>query len=63
MKKLAEVIAAPISKTSDSGKFYSPLVRNIAQTEGVSMEELETIAGTGKDGRVTKEDILSYIRK
>lgn len=50
-----------ISKTSVSGKFYSPLVRNIAQTEGVSMEALETIPGTGKDGRVTKSDILSYI--
>ncbi|MCH3883033.1 MULTISPECIES: dihydrolipoamide acetyltransferase family protein [Tenacibaculum] len=56
-----ETVATPISKTSESGKFYSPLVRNIAQTEGVSMEELETIAGSGKDGRVTKEDILSYL--
>ena len=61
IEKAAEVIATPIAKTSDSGKFYSPLVRNIAQTEGVSMQELETIAGSGKDGRVTKEDILSYI--
>ena len=52
---------APITKTSESGKFYSPLVRNIAQTEGISMEELESISGTGKDGRVTKSDILSYI--
>lgn len=56
-----EVTNAPIAKTSDSGKFFSPLVRNIAQTEGVSMQELENIAGTGKDGRVTKNDILSYI--
>ena len=56
-----ETVATPIAKTSESGKFYSPLVRNIAQTEGVSMAELETIAGTGKDGRVTKSDILSYI--
>ena len=61
IEKAVEIIAAPISKTSDSGKFYSPLVRNIAQTEGVSMEELETISGSGKEGRVTKEDILSYI--
>jgi len=61
MEKAAEVIATPISKNSDSGKFYSPLVRNIAKTEGVSMEELETIAGSGKDGRVTKEDILLYL--
>ncbi|MCI2229536.1 2-oxo acid dehydrogenase subunit E2 [Polaribacter sp. MSW13] len=61
IEKAEQVIAVPISKTSDSGKFYSPLVRNIAQTEGVSMQELETIIGSGKDGRVTKEDILSYI--
>jgi len=56
-----EVTNTPIAKTSDSGKFFSPLVRNIAQTEGISMQELENIAGTGKDGRVTKNDILSYI--
>jgi 2-oxoglutarate dehydrogenase E2 component (dihydrolipoamide succinyltransferase) len=56
-----EAVSQPIAKTSDSGKFYSPLVRNIAQTEGVSMQELEGIQGTGKDGRVTKNDILSYV--
>ena len=50
-----------ISKVSSSGKFFSPLVRNIAITEGVSMEELESIVGTGKDERVTKNDILAYI--
>ena len=61
IEKATEVVASPITKTSESGKFYSPLVRNIAQTEGVSMQELETIAGSGKDGRVTKEDILLYI--
>ena len=56
-----ETVSQPIAKTSESGKFYSPLVRNIAQTEGVSMAELESIQGTGKDGRVTKNDILSYV--
>ena len=61
IEKASEIVATPIAKNSDSGKFYSPLVRNIAQTEGVSMEELETIAGSGKDGRVTKDDILSYL--
>lgn len=50
-----------IEKTSASGKFFSPLVRNIATTEGVSMEELEAIVGTGTDNRVTKNDILAYI--
>ncbi|MDX6747773.1 dihydrolipoamide acetyltransferase family protein [Polaribacter sp. PL03] len=61
IEKAVEVVSTPISKNSDSGKFYSPLVRNIAQTENISMEELENISGSGKDGRVTKEDILLYI--
>ncbi len=47
--------------SSPSGKFYSPLVKNIAKTEGISLEELESINGTGKDQRVTKNDILDYI--
>lgn len=62
IEKAADVISNPITKVSESGKFYSPLVRNIAKTEGVSMNELETIIGSGKDDRVTKEDILSYIK-
>jgi 2-oxoglutarate dehydrogenase E2 component (dihydrolipoamide succinyltransferase) len=61
IEKAVEIISTPISKTSDAGKFYSPLVRNIAQTENISMQELETISGTGKEGRVTKDDIISYI--
>ena len=61
IEKATEMVVTPIAKTSDSGKFYSPLVRNIAQTEGISMNDLETISGSGKDGRVTKEDILSFI--
>ena len=61
IEKVTDAITSPITKISESGKFYSPLVRNIAKTEGVSMNELETIIGTGKDDRVTKEDILSYI--
>ena len=63
IEKAIEVVSTPIAKTSDSGKFYSPLVRNIAKTEGVSMNELEAIIGSGKDGRVTKEDMLSYLEK
>ncbi len=42
-------------------KFYSPLVLNIAQQEGISMTELENIPGTGQDGRVSKKDILVYV--
>jgi 2-oxoglutarate dehydrogenase E2 component (dihydrolipoamide succinyltransferase) len=60
------VAAAPIENpvttaTSGSNKFYSPLVLNIASSEGVSMSELENIAGSGSDGRVTKKDILNYV--
>jgi 2-oxoglutarate dehydrogenase E2 component (dihydrolipoamide succinyltransferase) len=59
-------ISTPIAESdadyrSASGRFYSPLVRNIAKEENVSMEELEKIVGTGKDGRVTKNDILAFI--
>jgi 2-oxoglutarate dehydrogenase E2 component (dihydrolipoamide succinyltransferase) len=42
-------------------RFYSPLVLNIAQSEGISMSELEHVPGTGQEGRVSKKDILSYI--
>ncbi|WP_312189084.1 dihydrolipoamide acetyltransferase family protein [Sphingobacterium sp.] len=42
-------------------RFYSPLVKNIARHEGLSQEELDSIAGTGADHRVTKEDILAYV--
>jgi 2-oxoglutarate dehydrogenase E2 component (dihydrolipoamide succinyltransferase) len=48
--------------TTNSGpKFYSPLVLNIAQQEGISFADLEKIPGTGNDGRVTKKDILQYV--
>ena len=49
------------SDYSDSNRFYSPLVKNIAKEEGISFEELEQISGSGKDGRVTKNDILGYL--
>ncbi|MEN9001373.1 MAG: dihydrolipoamide acetyltransferase family protein [Flavobacteriales bacterium] len=70
-QEIVEQVAAPLaqtataqvelSKTGDSGKFYSPLVRNIAKEEGISMAELESISGSGKDGRVNKADILAYV--
>jgi len=49
------------SVASSDGRFYSPLVKNIAKQEGISQSELDTISGTGKEGRVTKDDILAYI--
>jgi 2-oxoglutarate dehydrogenase E2 component (dihydrolipoamide succinyltransferase) len=55
-----ETVALADFSTSD--KFFSPLVKNIAKEEGISLAELETIAGSGKDGRVNKEDLLNYIK-
>jgi 2-oxoglutarate dehydrogenase E2 component (dihydrolipoamide succinyltransferase) len=55
------VVDTPVS-FSDSDKFFSPLVKNIAKEEGVAVAELEAIHGTGKEGRVTKNDILDYIK-
>ncbi|MFT3822468.1 MAG: dihydrolipoamide acetyltransferase family protein [Chitinophagaceae bacterium] len=52
--------AAP-AQNGTANRFYSPLVLNIAASEGVSMHELEAIPGTGNDGRVTKKDILQYV--
>ena len=55
----------PAATNTNSGnnniRFYSPLVLNIAQSEGISMSDLENIPGTGQDGRVSKKDILAYV--
>ena len=56
-----EATQSPSENFSDSDRFYSPLVKSIAKEEGISFEELEAISGTGKDGRVTKDDILGYV--
>ena len=74
VKSEAPVAVAEVAKTvevaietsapadfSGSDKFFSPLVKNMAKAEGISLAELESIAGSGKDGRVNKEDILKYI--
>ncbi|MGB1308393.1 MAG: dihydrolipoamide acetyltransferase family protein [Oceanihabitans sp.] len=55
----AQETIAPIISNGD--RFYSPLVKNIAKQEGISQDELDTIPGTGLEGRVTKNDILSYV--
>lgn len=74
VKSEVPVAVAEVSKTvevaietttpadfSSSDKFFSPLVKNMAKAEGISLTELESISGSGKDGRVNKEDILKYI--
>lgn len=55
----AKESVAPVVSSSD--RFYSPLVKSIAAAEGISQQELDAIQGTGKDGRVTKNDILAYV--
>lgn len=54
-----EAVQAPLQSSTE--RFYSPLVRSIAKKENISQEQLDSISGTGKDGRVTKNDILNYI--
>lgn len=53
--------ASSVSSTGD--RFYSPLVKSIAREEGISQQELDAIAGSGKDGRVTKDDIMAYLKQ
>lgn len=50
------------SNYSDSSRFYSPLVKTIASKENVSLDELDSVKGTGLDERVTKDDILAYVK-
>ena len=65
MEVAQDLVAAPVNNTptdfKDSDKFYSPLVKNIAQSENIPLAELELVEGTGKNGRLTKNDILDYI--
>ena len=49
-------------ESKGSGRFYSPLVKNIAAQEGISTEELDKIPGTGAEGRLTKDDLLNYLQ-
>ena len=53
-----EALAAVVS---NSDRFYSPLVKNIAKKEGIAQDELDAIPGSGKDGRLTKNDLLAYL--
>ena len=52
----------PTTITNDGDRFYSPLVRSMASEEGIEMTELETIPGNGKEGRVTKSDMITYLK-
>ena len=65
IKVVDEIPYQPVQTDNNSqqnvNRFYSPLVLNIAQSEGVSMSDLEKIKGSGQDGRVTKKDILAFV--
>ncbi|NNE71981.1 MAG: 2-oxo acid dehydrogenase subunit E2 [Rhodothermales bacterium] len=54
--------AGPIPRHDEEGSFYTPLVRSIAEAEGVSLAELKRIQGSGRDGRVTKADLMAYLK-
>ncbi len=60
IEKAVATVSEPVNFSS-SDKFFSPLVKNIAKQEGISIAELEAINGSGKEGRVTKEDILKFV--
>ena len=53
--------AGPIPRRDDAGNFYSPLVRSIAEAEGISLSELQSIEGSGAEGRVSKDDVMAYL--
>jgi 2-oxoglutarate dehydrogenase E2 component (dihydrolipoamide succinyltransferase) len=61
IEKVKETIAESSPISSNGSRFYSPLVKNIAKKEGISQSELDAIQGSGKEGRVTKNDVLSYL--
>ena len=57
-----ETTVTPTTITNSGNRFYSPLVKNMASKEGIEMSEMESIPGTGKNGRVTKSDMISYLK-
>ncbi len=59
---IQEVAEVAPEEISSSDRFYSPLVRSIAKKENISLHELDAVSGSGKDGRLNKEDILNYIQ-
>ncbi|MGB0376250.1 MAG: dihydrolipoamide acetyltransferase family protein [Flavobacteriaceae bacterium] len=64
LQQLVQPIAQnPTQPLTSGDRFYSPLVKNIAQKEGISQTELDQIPGSGKEGRVTKKDILAYLEQ
>ncbi len=63
VREVCEVTSATASPVSGENRFYSPLVRTIAQAENISQTELDAIPGTGAEGRVTKKDVLLFMER
>jgi len=61
IEEVASNVTSAVETHVDSGRFYSPLVKSIAKQENISMRELDSITGTGQDGRVTKKDVLDWL--
>ncbi len=59
---LQKRVETAVSDISTSDRFYSPLVKSMAKKEGIPLSELDNVPGTGKDNRLTKQDMLSYIK-
>ena len=57
-----ETAKETVAIENNGDRFYSPLVKNMAKEEGIAQAELDTVPGTGKDGRVTKADMVSYLK-
>ena len=62
MEAAASAVSAEPIPAKSGDQFFSPLVRNIAKEEGIGLEELKSISGSGKDGRVTKKDMMAYLK-
>ncbi len=62
VETIEETLPPAPEKSGGSGRFYSPLVLTIAREEGISMKELDTLPGSGREGRVQKKDILAYVK-
>jgi 2-oxoglutarate dehydrogenase E2 component (dihydrolipoamide succinyltransferase) len=62
-KKEIENVAGDLKSRTPSGKFLSPLVRSVAARENITYSELDTITGTGMDGRITKEDVFKHLEE
>lgn len=61
VREAAPAISARIEQDDEGGKFYSPLVRSLAEKHGITVSELEAISGSGQGGRVTKQDLLAHV--